>query len=113
MKIEELLFDTRSRNAEKMGGYYAHWEAQLYCAVITMVLRNLDVYIHLLDGRQVSTYMGSSRNVKHESRLPAHVMVEKDPKCPESGTSSDSRFCLFFFGSCSCSFLPCLAAQQL
>ena len=81
MKIEELLFDTRSRNAEKMGGYYAHWEAQLYCAVITMVLRNLDVYIHLLDGRQVSTYMRSSRNVKHESRLPAHVMVEKDPKC--------------------------------
>ena len=31
----------------------------------------------------------------------------------ESGASSDSRFCLFFFGSYSCSFLPCLAAQQL
>ena len=53
MKIEELLFGTRTRNAEEMGGYYAHWEAQLYCAVITMVLRNLDVYIQLLDGKQV------------------------------------------------------------
>ena len=53
MKIEELLFGTRSRNAEEMGGYYAHWEAQLYCAVITMVLRNLDVYIQILDGKQV------------------------------------------------------------
>ena len=54
MKIEELLFGTRSRNAETMGSYYAHWEAQLYCAVITMVIRNLDVYIHLLEGRKVS-----------------------------------------------------------
>ena len=69
MKIEELLFGTRSRNAEKMGGYYAHWEAQLYCAVITMVLRNLDVYIQLLSGRQVSS-----------SNFPSRVQCESSRK---------------------------------
>ena len=34
-----------------MRSYYAYWENQLYGAVVTMVLRNLDVYIALLDQR--------------------------------------------------------------
>ncbi len=51
VKIEELLFQTRSRKAKEMRAYYAYWEHQLYCAVVSMVVRNLDVYIALVDQR--------------------------------------------------------------
>ena len=77
MKIEELLFGTRSRNAGKMASYYAHWEAQLYCAVITMVLRNLDVYIHLLDGRQVRPSNFPFRIKCEQSLKPWFVKYEQ------------------------------------
>jgi hypothetical protein len=51
VKIEELLFESRSRRSRMMRAYYVHWEGQLYCAVVAMVLRNLDVYMELLDQR--------------------------------------------------------------
>ena len=63
-----------------MGSYYAHWEAQLYCAVITMVLRNLDVYIHLLNGRQVSPSNFPFRIKCEKSLKPRFLKYEQSRK---------------------------------
>jgi hypothetical protein len=48
VKIEELLFGTRSLRAGFMRNYYSCWEKRLYDAVVNVVLVNLDAYVEML-----------------------------------------------------------------
>ena len=48
VKIEELLFASRTRRAPQMQSYYDFWEEELYKAVVTMVLSNLDDYLKVI-----------------------------------------------------------------
>ena len=57
VKIEDLLFGTRSRQSPSMSHYYSYWENQLYCAVVSMVLRNIDQYTTMLKMKEPVFYV--------------------------------------------------------
>lgn len=50
VKIEEILFGTRTMQAEPMASYYAFWEKQLFQATVAMILDNLEDFSHLVSG---------------------------------------------------------------
>lgn len=49
LKVEEILFQSRTMRAPAMSNYYQHWEEACYKALVTMVLANLDKYVDLLE----------------------------------------------------------------
>ena len=56
VKIEELLFGSRSRKAPKMASYYRHWEDELYRAAVSLVLGNLEDYSQMLSRKNPASF---------------------------------------------------------
>ena len=56
LKIEEVLFHSRTLKCQKMEQYYNFWERKLYDAVVGLVQVNLEVYKDLLLGKDIGFY---------------------------------------------------------
>ena len=50
VKIEEILFGTRTMRAELMASYYSFWESQLFDAAVKMILHNLEYFLKMING---------------------------------------------------------------
>ena len=50
LKIEEILFQSRSLKRSEMSQYYHHWEQKVYEIIVTLVKKNLLSYQEKLRG---------------------------------------------------------------
>ncbi|XP_071749938.1 dynein axonemal heavy chain 10 [Lepeophtheirus salmonis] len=57
VKIEEILVQTRSRQAPRLKNYYAHWEMNIYEAIKELLLSNLDRYKEFIESRDPRFYI--------------------------------------------------------